>query len=313
MSSIRSGPQKACAICGSDGKPLYDRLKDQFLGSEGEWGFSRCENTSCGLTWLDPMPFEEDISKAYLDYYTHIDSDSNRSLASRLLFSVLGLDSARKRAEACYLGDRLPGHVLEIGFGDGKRLERLRTLGWKVEGQEVDPVAVKNARDRGFKVHEGRLQELNFPDGKYDAVIGNHVIEHVHAPLEMLKTCRRITRPGGEVILVTPNVSGYGHRVFGQHWLGLDPPRHLHLLTCSSMELLINKAGFSQFELFTVPALSAIPFQASIAMARTGGFRYSQKASGAEQVSIAWHVTASRFWTLLKRQRGEEVVCVAIA
>jgi 2-polyprenyl-3-methyl-5-hydroxy-6-metoxy-1,4-benzoquinol methylase len=259
------------------------------------------------------MPLEEDIAKAYLDYYTHDVADPARTAASRLLFSVLGLDISRRRAENCYLDDQSPGRVLEIGFGDGGRLRRLAALGWQVEGQEVDPTAIQKARDAGFEVHEGRLRDLNLPDSSYDAVIGNHVIEHVHSPLEVLNACRRITRPGGLVIMVTPNITSYGHRVFGRHWLGLDPPRHLHLFTLSSMDLLLKMAGFINFRLSTRPALSAIPFQASMNKSRSGVFQYGRKSSWVIQTGIARHVSVSRFLTLLNRRWGEEIVIVAEA
>jgi 2-polyprenyl-3-methyl-5-hydroxy-6-metoxy-1,4-benzoquinol methylase len=313
MAPIRSRPQLECTICGCPGKLLHHRLADVLFDSQGEWDLSQCSNASCGLTWLNPMPLEEDISEAYRNYYTHGDLNRARSAASRLLFSVLGLEKARRRAELYYLDESSPGSVLEVGFGDGSRLKQLASLGWSVEGQEVDPIAVHKLRDQGFKVHEGRLQDLALPEGKYDAVVANHVIEHVHSPLEVMNDCRRLTKPGGLVIMLTPNSKSYGHRVFGRHWLGLDPPRHLHLFSLPSLGLLAANAGFTDYRVFTNPALSAIPFQASIAMSRQGRFRFGQKASLVDQLSVAGHITASRFLQLLNSRWGEEIVIIAVA
>jgi len=259
------------------------------------------------------MPLEEDISKAYRNYYTHCDFDRTRTVASRLLFGLLGLERARRRAGLYYLDECSPGSVLEVGFGDGSRLKQLASLGWSVEGQEVDPVTVHKLRDQGFKVHEGHLTDLGLIEGKYDAVVGNHVIEHVHSPIEVMKECRRLTKPGGLVVMLTPNSTSYGHRVFGKHWLGLDPPRHLHLFSLHSLGLLAANAGFTDYRVFTHPAHSAIPFQASISMSQAAGFQLGQKASLLDQLKVAGHVTASRFLQALNSRWGEEIVIIAIA
>jgi 2-polyprenyl-3-methyl-5-hydroxy-6-metoxy-1,4-benzoquinol methylase len=313
MAPIRSRPQLECTICGCQGKPLYHQLADILYDSPGEWGLSRCSNASCGLIWLNPMPLEEDISEAYRNYFTHGDFDRTRSMASRLLFGLLGLKRARRRAELYYLEECSPGNVLEVGFGDGSQLKQLASLGWSADGQEVDPIAVHKLRDQGFKVHEGRLPDLGLIEGKFDAVVGNHVIEHVHSPLEVMKECRRLTKPGGLVVMLTPNSTSYGHRVFGRHWLGLDPPRHLHLFSLHSLGLLAANAGFTDYRVFTNPALSAIPFQVSMAISRTAGYRFGQKASLVDQLRVAGHVTASRFLQALNSCWGEEIVIIAVA
>jgi SAM-dependent methyltransferase len=50
-------------------------------------------------------------------------------------------------------------------------------------------------------------------DGAYDAVISSHVIEHLADPLGALAAWRRITRPGGHLLLVAPHKEGtFDHR-----------------------------------------------------------------------------------------------------
>ena len=140
--SIRTEAHPHCLLCGTHGVPLYEHLRDRLFGAPGEWTLVRCGNASCGLVWLDPMPLEEDIGRAYDSYYTHANSQAGQSLASRLLFRLLGLEQERQRLEHYFLDDLPPGRLLEVGFGDGKRLERFKAIGWEVEGQEMDPVAI---------------------------------------------------------------------------------------------------------------------------------------------------------------------------
>src|SRR2546423_11625544 len=68
---IRSVPCPACYLCGAVGEPLYKDLKDRLYRAPGSWNLRRCPGPGCGLLWLDPMPAEDDIGKAYESYFTH--------------------------------------------------------------------------------------------------------------------------------------------------------------------------------------------------------------------------------------------------
>ena len=68
---IRTCSRERCFLCGRPGTVVYQRLCDRIFGAPGEWSLKKCPAKDCGLVWLDPMPTEEDILKAYQDYYTH--------------------------------------------------------------------------------------------------------------------------------------------------------------------------------------------------------------------------------------------------
>src|ERR1035438_3992113 len=62
----------ACYVCGAIGQFFYSNLRDVTFGAGGEWSLKQCPNPECGgMAWLDPMPLEEDVYKAYQTYYTH--------------------------------------------------------------------------------------------------------------------------------------------------------------------------------------------------------------------------------------------------
>lgn len=59
-------------------------------------------------------------------------------------------------------------------------LDHMRRLGWDASGVELDSEAVSVAREKfGLEVFHGYLEEAKFPDGSFDAITVNHVIEHV--------------------------------------------------------------------------------------------------------------------------------------
>jgi len=210
------------------------------------------------------MPIENDIYKAYLSYYTHVD-DSRPKIKVRDVFSLIKKDLLlyllrltpiyRERAEfnRMYLDRISPGRLLAVGCGNGDRLANLEALGWHVEGQEVDPVSAAIASKYGIKVHLGRLETLNLPSGTYDAIVMFHVIEHLHDPMTLLSECKRLLSPGGFLTVITPNIDSYGHRIFKSCWRGLEPPRHLLLFNQQSLRFVARNSGFENSTTWTTP------------------------------------------------------------
>lgn len=286
---IRAAPCPRCMLCGSDGVILYQGQRDRLFGAPGSWNFKRCLNSNCGLIWLDPMPLAEDLGKAYANYYTHSSQGDTgrvgllkriyRKMQSGYLAGKYGYKTDRGAFGAWILGkclyllplrrrgldgdvrflNALPGgRVLDVGCGSGEWLLFMQKLGWQAEGIDFDEKAVKAARQKGFEVGCGAVEEQHYPDERFDAVALNHVIEHVPDPVATLKECRRILKKGGRLVLMTPNSSSLGHTVFKQDWRGLEPPRHLHVFSNRSMRALLEKSGFRKVSVHSHIADSVI-------------------------------------------------------
>ena len=179
-----------------------------------------------------------------------------------------------------YIQVRAGAKLLEIGCGSGWQLEFLRQLGWTVEGLDLDATAVKVASARGLRVHLGSLNEQNFPENSFDAVVSSHVIEHVHDPVGLLKECRRILRPDGKLVIITPNVASWGHTWFRSNWLALDPPRHLHLFNATSLRRAAKDAGLTVSSLTTTVREADGLFRASRDIQRTNRHVWDARHSG---------------------------------
>lgn len=260
-----------CPVCGETRRAeAYGGLTDRLCGTPGTWSLRRCEG--CGLLILDPRYPAAHIARAYENYPFNlalpVAAPPPRGLArvvpAAYLARTLGYDDRLARwqralallavpypegAEAAgfsvmYLPRVAGGEVLDVGCGGGAFLERMRGLGWRVVGVEPDPRAVEVARtQRRLDVRAGTLEESRFEAGRFDAVTSSHVIEHVHDPLAFLAECARVTKPGGRVVAVTPNTGSLGRRRLGVRWIGLDPPRHLHLFTRTTLRRLAERAG----------------------------------------------------------------------
>lgn len=298
---MRSQPAPNCPLCGTLGIAAYERMNDRLFGAAGQWSLSRCTNNDCGLLWLSPMPIPEDIGMAYQTYYTHGDeapretrfrrflgAGMERYVASRYGYptggGIYGLAASlmvradpgwRANAEfsAFYLPAREGGRLLEVGCGSGRMLLAMRNRGWDVTGLDPDPQAVANARSHGLDVREGGLRSQDFAENTFDAVAMSHVVEHLHDPSGVIKDCLRVLRPGGRLVLVTPNTASFGLRAMGWHWMHLDPPRHLHLFNATTLTRLVCDAGFSGVIWHTAPRDAKTCYGISMMIRRQGRWR----------------------------------------
>ncbi|MGH8655596.1 MAG: class I SAM-dependent methyltransferase [Gammaproteobacteria bacterium] len=253
---------------------------DHLFGAPGAWDLRRCANRECGLLWLDPMPAADELSKAYASYYTHGESEGRpasglrqwaRNLGEAYLAHRYGYRAeplsrwyramswliflhpgARANLDfSVFYLSALGGRLLEIGLGSGRMLSSMRGRGWQVEGVDTDPAAVRIARARSLEVHHGTLEERRFPTSSFDAIVMGHVIEHVSDPLSLMRECRRLIKPQGKLVIITPNSDSWGHKLYKQYWRGLEPPRHLYIFNCRALRILAEKAEFKKYELST--------------------------------------------------------------
>ncbi len=203
------------------------------------------------------------------------------------------------------------GRLLDVGCGSGRFLTLMRDAGWEVQGVEPDPVSAQIARDRhGIPVTAGTLPQAAFPDRSFDAITMNHVIEHVADPLALLAECRRVLRPGGNVVVVTPNVRSFGHRKFKDCWRGLEPPRHLCLFSMQSLGAAAAKAGLEAKEIRTSARSARFIGTASHALRRTGHFSDADVAWGSRLRGLAFRARCHAA-LLGDPHSGEEIVLLA--
>lgn len=267
-----------CPICGNSSREILhaDLVDNTFFCAPGTWKMWSCK--TCSVAYLDPRPTPLSIGQAYSSYYTHALHSFSREEFEQL--SVLrkfrrilvnGYTNWRfgtRERNASRLGIALIGLVplfrsqlanqyrniprarpkdavaLDLGCGDGSFLGLADRCGWHVVGADPDEVAVKAARKRGFDVHLGGLEVFEGQEALFDLITMNHVIEHLHDPLDDVATCYRLLKPGGRIWLETPNIQSYGHENFGANWRGLETPRHLVLFSRKALYLMLQNAGF---------------------------------------------------------------------
>jgi 2-polyprenyl-3-methyl-5-hydroxy-6-metoxy-1,4-benzoquinol methylase len=143
--------------------------------------------------------------------------------------------------------------VLDIPCGEGAFVNRIRAAGYEVHAADVQ--ALLKVAGVPF-THADMSAPLPFANDSFDAVVCIDGIEHIERPFDFVRECRRILRPGGVLLLSTPNISALRSRwrwlLTGFHNKGktpLDetapnPWHHIGLMSFPEIRYLLHSNGF---------------------------------------------------------------------
>jgi SAM-dependent methyltransferase len=240
---MNSGAKASCPLCGRESN------KQRWI-REGTRYFV-CK--SCRIVFQFPQPSIGEVKELYsedyyrkgqgepcLSGYKNFDLDMDITLA-RVLF-----EQVRK------LSRSHGGKLLDVGCATGKILQVACDNGWDAIGVEISAWAADIARQKGFEVHMGTLEEAHLVEGSLDVVTMYDVIEHIPDPRRSLQEIRRLLGPGGALVLQTPNANGFGARLlYRSKSMIVQPNAHLILFSPSGLREMLEREGFQVVHLST--------------------------------------------------------------
>lgn len=224
------------------------------MTSRGGYQYIRC--IACQAVYVDPMPapgevivfyqnpayFAGDVESGYRDY-----GAMRKALAPHF--------RRRLRLLAKHFPQR--GRLLDVGCADGYFLELARANGWDVAGVEISESMAREASARLNALVVTSLDLL--PPEMYDAITLWEVVEHFPNPIAELRRLAERLRPGGALMLSTPNAGHWQALREPEAWNAYRPPAHLVLFTAESLKMALEKAGFSTVRVWRVSPLPPLP------------------------------------------------------
>ena len=208
---------RPCGVCGTldttrwKPRSLDRELRsDDLLISDSRYGvtLSLWKCASCGFLFAP----QEEIENLTSLYEELVDPGYEESQDSR----VLQMRWLLRKALA-----RRPGAVdlLEIGAGTGLLVREAREMGLDASGIEPSGSLVETAKTHhGVDLIQGVFPHPTVDGRRFDLVFLVDVIEHVGDPVQLLRDCGAALKPGGVVVVVTPDVSSIAARLLKQRW-----------------------------------------------------------------------------------------------
>ena len=150
-----------------------------------------------------------------------------------------------------------PRDVLDVGCSSGYLAAPLAAAGARVVGVELDPGAAEEAQAYCADVLVGDVESMELPFGpaSFDAIVCGDLVEHLRDPGAALGRLRPLLRPGGRLVLTTPNVANWAMRLslLAGRWRyterGILDRTHAHLFTRKTLAETVERAGYRILEL----------------------------------------------------------------
>lgn len=144
-------------------------------------------------------------------------------------------------------------HGLEIGASTGAFLRFAAAHGWRMGGVELDGRARGQAACYAPDIPVWPALSVARAEAgsAWDAVWLLHTVEHLAAPEAALREIRAALRPGGLLVVTTPNGDCLERRLLGSLWEWWTPPAHLVLFSALGVRALLERAGFDVVSLET--------------------------------------------------------------
>jgi len=245
MSPTTHSPEQ-CPLCGQI-------PSTPFLSKNG-YAIARCAH--CELLHVKPTPSEEKLRTHYQNpaYFTGEEEQGYRSYADmrRAL-----LPHFRRRVQM--LDRQLParGRLLDFGCAAGYFLEVARADGWQVAGVELSE-SMSQTASQALRIPIATSLE-RLPEKDFDAITLWEVVEHLPRPLQTLNDLRERLRPGGGLMLSTPNTGHWQAIRESEAWVGYRPPSHLLFFTQATLTEVLRRAGFTAIHIAKVSPLPPLP------------------------------------------------------
>lgn len=176
--------------------------------------------------------------------------------------------------------------VLDLGSGTGEYLEKFdqRSVGVEVSGPNLEILRSRQLKVVGADVN----QALPFADGSFEAVFCSHILEHVDAPICLLRESNRALNEDGILIIGLPLERSLYTLLSGDDYFDRHPS-HLYSFSQDGLLRLLDKSGFIHVYTFVdLPLVRRLQIWWLLNLAQSFPFRLTS-------------LVASNYWVVARK------------
>jgi len=162
----------------------------------------------------------------------------------------------------------LTGKVLDVGCNEGIVADRLDLNNKQYVGIDIDDLALKEVRNKGFVSKKVDLSKENLPFEKneFDSFLCLDILEHLQNPKKIIREINRVIKKDGRGIVALPNdlnltnllkVLSLGRSIVTRNTLW-SPFGHLHFASVKESICLVKKY-FKVSKIYFVPSKYTVP------------------------------------------------------
>jgi len=237
----------ACPACGDS------CVRTLFSGSDRLYNttdkiFYVVECVRCRLIRLDPQPSPEELRHFYPEKYWFEPEPGSVSQITEAYRRFVIRDHVNFALNALRQVGPLNGRqpvLLDVGCGGGLFTHFVQRAGFPVLGLDFSIDAARVAwRANQVPAFVGTLTQAPLARGSCGVVTMFHVLEHLYDPAAYLESAYELLHDEGRLIIQVPNAACLQFLLLGEHWSGLDVPRHLWDFRPDDLEVLLDRCGF---------------------------------------------------------------------
>ncbi len=210
-----------CPLCHSEHLKPYSMKY-----AKGYPHISRTQCTNCSLVFANPIATTDELATFYTNYYNKANFQAlqYKNKIQQLIDQMAHRTPESLKQQYPWIATEGKGKkYLDIGTGLGIFIAIHHQLGYEVFGTELDADALSFIQ-KNFpqaNLFQGDLLEASYTAEQFDVVQLHHVIEHILDPHSYMQCIHKILKPGGSLIIGTPDIGAPAYQLF----------RRLNLLT----------------------------------------------------------------------------------
>jgi SAM-dependent methyltransferase len=248
-----------CPLCASHGH----RVAFQF----SPFRVARC--TACAFHYLSPRPTESAMLRLYADDAYFEGGEGGYDSYARQE-QALRATSRRLLANLHRRGLR-GADLLDVGCGYGYLLDEARPYFSFRVGTDFSARATERAALLADEVYVGGCEAIP-PERRFDGVIATQVIEHVYHPEAFVRALTARLRPGGWVLIATPDMASFWRKGMRRRWPSFKLPEHVTFFDRRSLARVMERAGLGGLQVVPYPHAFPVPLIAAKLGLRVPGF-----------------------------------------